>query len=34
LLADADLPVRATLVREPDVFHDEKTRQAYLFAEK
>jgi ubiquinone/menaquinone biosynthesis C-methylase UbiE len=36
LLADAGLPVRATLVREPEVFpyQEEKTQQAYLFAQK
>jgi SAM-dependent methyltransferase len=36
LLADAGLPVRATLVREPEVYPMlvEKTPQAYLFAKK
>lgn len=36
LLADAGLPVRATLVREPEIFPflEEKTPQAYLFAAK
>jgi SAM-dependent methyltransferase len=36
LLGDAALPVRATIVREPEAFpsHVEKTRQAYLIARK